>query len=398
MNAKLLLRGGFIDKLHAGVYTFLPIGLRVLKKIEAIIREEMNAAGGQELFLPSLHPKENWVATGRWESMDDLYKLKDASDREFALGATHEEVVVPLVKSFIRSYRDLPLALYQIQTKFRMELRAKSGLLRGREFLMKDLYSFHADEKDFEAYYERMKEVYRRVFQRSGIGEETFLTLASGGTFSKFSHEFQTLTPAGEDAVYLCRKCNIGINEEISKGQNACSSCDTKLKDLEKVKAIEVGNIFPLKTKFSDAFALTYTDASGAKLPVLMGCYGIGLGRLMAAIAEVHHDDRGLVWPKTVAPFDAHVVALGKDESVFRHALEKAETLQKAGIDVLYDDRTGVSAGEKLSVSDLLGIPVRFVISEKTLRDNKIEAKRRQDEAPEMIPFDSAANFVRNNR
>src|SRR3989344_766049 len=268
-NAKLLIRAGYIAKLQAGVYTYLPLGFRVLKKIEAIIREEMDAAGGQEILMPSLHPKDNWETTGRWDSMDDLYKVQDSSGRENALGPTHEEVVVPLAKQFVFSYKDLPLALYQIQNKFRMELRAKSGILRGREFIMKDLYSFHRDEADLAAYYEKMKGVYKRVFERMGIGAVTHLTFASGGSFAKYSHEFQTVTPAGEDTIHVCTKCGIAINQEVVADQKACPECGSD--ELTQEKAIEVGNIFELKTKYSAPFNLTYKDEEGKDQPVIMG-------------------------------------------------------------------------------------------------------------------------------
>ena len=285
-NAKLLIRAGFVDKLQAGVYTYLPLGLRVLKKIENIIREEMDNAGGQEIFMPSLQPKENWLATGRWDTMDDLYKVSDTSGRENALGPTHEEVVVPLVKQFVSSYRDLPFSAYQFQNKFRMELRAKSGILRGREFMMKDMYSFHRHEADMTAYYEKMKGVYARVFERVGIGATTFLTFASGGSFSKYSHEFQTITPAGEDTIYICDKCRLAINKEIIEEQNsACPQCGGK--NLREETSVEVGNIFELKTKYSAPFNLSYKDEAGKDQTVIMGCYGIGLGRVLGTVVEV---------------------------------------------------------------------------------------------------------------
>ncbi|MCR4330558.1 MAG: His/Gly/Thr/Pro-type tRNA ligase C-terminal domain-containing protein, partial [Patescibacteria group bacterium] len=359
-NAKLLIRAGFVDKLGAGVYTYLPLGLRVLKKIENVIRKAMNEAGGEEILMPSLQPKENWEKTGRWNTMDDLYKVKDSSGRENALGPTHEEVVVPLAGQFVSSYKDLPLYLYQIQNKFRMELRAKSGLLRGREFMMKDMYSFHATEEDLEAYYEKMKGVYQNIFETVGLGGITRLTFASGGSFSKYSHEFQTVTPAGEDTIYLCESCMVAVNKEIIAEQNACPECGNK--ELKEERSIEVGNIFNLKTKFSDAFGLTYKDSKGEEQKVLMGCYGIGLSRLMGTVAEVLSDERGLLWPASIAPFAVHLLSLGKDAE----AEVLYEALQERGIPVLYDDRD-VSAGEKFADSDLIGIPLRAVVSKKSL-------------------------------
>lgn len=391
-NAKLLIRGGFIEKVQAGVYAFLPIGLRVLKRIETIIREEMDAIGGQELLLPVLHPRALWEKTGRWETFESLMKLRDASGHEMALGPTHEEVIVPLVKPAIVSYRDLPFAVYQIQTKFRMERRPKSGLLRGREFPMKDLYSFHVDEDDLAAYYERVMGAYRNIFFRLGLGDSTVVTYASGGTFSQFSHEFQTMADAGEDTIYLCSRCRVAVNDEIIATQGRCPQCGGPKSTLERRRAIEVGNIFQLKTRFSDPFRLTYRDASGAERPVFMGCYGIGLGRAMAAVVEAHRDARGIRWPESVAPFAAHVLAIGSVAD--GEAARVANALQEKGIPVLYDDRGGVSAGEKLATADLLGIPWRIIVSEKTLANGKAEVKRRTDDRASLVSPDNLPRFI----
>ncbi|MEK7661950.1 MAG: aminoacyl--tRNA ligase-related protein [Patescibacteria group bacterium] len=383
-NARLLIRGGFIDKLQSGVYTYLPLGFLVLKNIENIIREEMNKAGGQELLMPSLQPKENWEKTGRWDSMDDLYKVKDSSGRENALGPTHEEIIVPLAKQFISSYRDLPLYLYQIQNKFRMELRAKSGVLRGREFLMKDLYSFHTDEKDLARYYEIIKKAYTNIFKRAGIGSRTYFTFASGGSFSKYSHEFQTVTEAGEDTIYICDKCSVAINKEIAGGKAECPKCGNA--DLKEEKSIEVGNIFELKTKFSEPFGLAYKDKEGRDIPVIMGCYGIGLGRLMGTIVEVLSDERGIVWPEEVAPFKLHLIELSSGSKKVEKAAKAIYTgLQKKGVSVLYDEREGVSVGEKFADADLIGIPYRAVISEKSLAGGGVEIKRRGESKTKIV-------------
>ena len=382
-NAKLLIRAGFVDKLQAGVYTYLPLGLRVLKKIENIIREEMNKAGGQEVLMPSLHPKELWQTTGRWDTMDDLYKVKDSSGRENALGPTHEEVVVPLMKQFISSYRNLPFSAYQFQNKFRMELRAKSGILRGREFLMKDMYSFHEDEADLARFYEMMKGVYARVFERAGIGALTYLTFASGGSFAKYSHEFQTITPAGEDTIHVCDACRVAVNKEIIEEQNTCPSCGNK--ELRKETAIEVGNIFELKTRFSEPFKLTYKDKEGKEQAVVMGCYGIGLGRILGTVVEVLGDDNGLVWPKEIAPFAVHLVELGgvKDPAVHQEAESLYADLVAHGVEVLWDDRD-LPGGAKFAESDLMGIPMRVVVSQKTLEAGKFEVKERGTGKVEM--------------
>ena len=386
-NAKLLIRAGFVDKLQAGVYTYLPLGLRVLKKIENIIREEMNSFGGQEILMPSLHPKENWQTTGRWDTMDDLYKVSDSSGRENALGPTHEEVVVPLAKQFVSSYRDLPFAAYQFQNKFRMELRAKSGILRGREFIMKDMYSFHRDEVDFAMYYEKMKGVYARVFERAGIGERTYLTYASGGSFSKYSHEFQTVTPAGEDTIYICDLCHVAVNKEIIEDMNyMCPICGNK--ELRIETAIEVGNIFDLKTKFSAPFNLAYKDESGEEQAVVMGCYGIGLGRVLGTIVEVLGDDKGLVWPKDVAPFVVHLVELGGENEVVRVEAQKLyNELVADDIEVLWDDRDA-RAGEKFADSDLIGVPIRVVVSAKTIASGMFEVKNRATGEVSMVNKD----------
>ena len=383
-NAQLLIRAGYIDKLAAGVYTYLPLGLRVLKKIENIIREEMNAAGGVELLMPSFHPKELWEKTGRWNTMTDLYKVADSSGREVALGPTHEEVVTPLVGSFISSYRDLPRSVYQFQNKFRMELRAKSGILRGREFIMKDMYSFHRDEKDLADYYEKMKAVYKKVFERVGIGAETFMTFASGGSFSKYSHEYQMVTPAGEDTISICDQCAIAINKEVKTEQPNCPSCGNA--ELREARAIEVGNIFELKTKYSNAFELSYKDEFGKPQPIQMGCYGIGLGRVMGAIVELLGDEKGLVWPESVAPFHVHLLNLSADdEEVDAVAASLHDELEKKNIEVLYDDRKNISAGEKFADSDLLGMPLRVVLSKKTLAENKLEVKKRTESSARKL-------------
>lgn len=373
LNSQLLIRAGFVDKLMAGVYTFLPLGLKVMTKIENIIREEMNAIGGQEILMPALHPKENWEKTGRWK-YEEMFKLKNRQDKDFSLGWTHEEIVTPLVQRFIHSYKDLPLHVYQIQDKFRDELRAKSGLLRGIEFIMKDLYSFHADEKDLDEFYEKAKGAYARIFERCGLGDKTYLTLASGGTFSKYSHEFQTVTPYGEDEIYLCSKCRVAVNKEIIKEQSVCPEC--KSAKLEQQKAIEVGNIFKLKEKYTQAFDLKFKDKDGKDKMVLMGCYGIGLSRLMGAVVEVHHDDKGIIWPEGVAPFAYHLIQIGDSPAVAKAAQNLYRDLQKQSVEVLYDDRDK-SPGEKFAESDLMGIPVRIVVSERTLEKNSVEIKKR---------------------
>jgi len=387
INARILVRAGFVDKLMAGVYTYLPLGLRVLNKIKNVIREEMNAIGGQEILMPALTPKENWTTTGRWDTIDVLFKLEGSGGKEYALGSTHEEIVTPLVKKMINSYKDLPVAVYQIQDKFRDEPRAKSGLLRGREFSMKDLYSFHADEADLDSYYEKVKEAYLKIFHRLGL--DAIVAEASGGTFSKYSHEFQVLTESGEDIIFYCEKCRYAQNREVAevKAGDKCPKCGGKIAE---GKAIEVGNIFKLKTKFSEAFNLNFLDKEGKKKLAVMGCYGIGPSRVLGAIVEVSNDEKGIIWPKEVAPFDVHLVALfGKDEAKNKKIKGEAEglldALQKVGFEVLYDDREEVSSGVKLAESDLFGIPIRLVISEKTLDKISVEVKKRGEAEVEFI-------------
>ncbi len=384
INAQLLLQGGFIDRLMAGVYTFLPLGLRVLRKIEKIIRQELEKEGAIEILMPALHPKENWLITGRWDTFDALYKLKD---HNIALGPTHEEVLVPLVKKRIHSYKDLPLYLYQIQNKFRNEKRAKSGLLRGREFLMKDLYSFHTTQEDLDNYYERIKQAYFRIFERCGLKKQTYLTFASGGSFSKFSHEFQVVTQAGEDKIYICQKCSFAINKEILRQvNNVCKECGSG--NLIEAKAIEVGNIFKLGTKFSEPFDLKYRDSLGQEKYVVMGCYGIGLPRVMGAIVEVWHDPKGIIWPREVSPFLVHLLAIGKNQKVFKEAQKLYHLLLTKGIEVLYDERYDISPGEKFAEADLIGCPFRLVVSEKTIAKKKFELKKSSEDKIRLLSGD----------
>ncbi len=382
-SAKFLVRAGFINKEAAGVYSFLPLGLRVIRKIEGIVREAMSQVGGQEVLLPVLHPRDKWEKTGRWQSMDVLFKLKGREEREFALGPTHEEIIFPLLKRFVSSYKDLPTYVYQIQDKFRDEPRAKSGLLRGREFLMKDLYSFHADEADLGQYYDKMIGVYQNLFKAMGI--QPVLTEASGGTFSKRSHEFQLLSEVGEDTIYYCEKCDWAENKEMAevKTGTKCLKCGGKL---EEKKAIEVGNIFKLNTRFSEPFEVMYKDEKGKENLVYAGCYGIGISRLMGAMAEVLSDEQGLVWPETVSPFGAHILELtgGSATKIY-------SDLQKKGIEVLYDDRK-ISAGEKFAEADLIGIPWRLVVSAKT--GDKIEVKRRGEKESKLVKISEFIKMI----
>jgi prolyl-tRNA synthetase len=378
INADLLTRAGFIHKTMAGAYSFLPLGLKVLKKIEGIIREEMDAIGAQELLLSALSPKESWVKTDRWDSFDALFKVSAHGDAEYGLNPTHEEVIVPVAKAFVSSYKDLPFGAYQIQTKFRNEPRAKSGILRGREFGMKDLYSFNKDEKCLDEYYEKVADAYWKIFERLGLAEKTYYTYATGGSFSEFSHEYQVLLPQGEDTIYVSEDAQmqgkrIAINQEIyEEGKTKCPV--TGGTTFREEKASEAANIFKLGTKFSGPFKLNFTDSEGKLHPIVMGCYGMGTTRVMGIIAEFFADDSGLNWPAQLAPADEYVVPVAKsqDDESFKKAMAYAK-----GKDVLFDDRLDLSVGERLADADLIGLPTRIVISPKTLENGQMEVKDR---------------------
>jgi len=334
-------------------------------------------------LMPVLQPKENWQKTGRWESVDDLYRFTSYySKTDLVLGPTHEEVVVPLAKKFIFSYKDLPKYIFQIQNKFRDEKRAKGGLLRGREFMMKDLYSFHVDEKDLNDYYEKVGLAYTKIFDRVGIGEKTFKTFATGGSFSQYSHEYQTESESGEDQIFLCEKCRVAVNREIIKEQNTCPEC--KNAELKEIKAIEVGNIFKLNNKFSDPFKLNYKDNEGNDKPVIMGCYGIGLGRLMGAVVEVSHDDSGIIWPKSLAPYQIHLISLGSEPEIISQTNKIYDLLSTSGYEVIWDDRDE-TAGVKLFDADLLGMPIRVVVSKKMVQRKSVEIKVRKNSFIEVV-------------
>jgi prolyl-tRNA synthetase len=384
-NARLLIQAGLIHKEMAGVYTYLPLGKRVLDKIVQIIREEMNSVGGNEISMTALQQKQAWEASGRWSDdvIDVWFKTKLANGSELGLAPTHEEPLTNLMKSFISSYKDLPVYPYQFQTKFRNELRSKSGLMRGREFLMKDLYSFSKDQAEHDEFYETITEAYHRVYQRLGIGDITFKTFASGGSFSKYSHEFQTLSPVGEDKIYVHESKKLAINEEVYNDDVLAELGVSKDELVEKM-AVEVGNIFTLGTKFSDALDLTYTGEDGTEKKVFMGCYGIGPSRLMGLIAEHFADDKGLVWPEAIAPAKVYLASLGESEQVIKNANELYESLTNAGISVLYDDRSA-RPGEKFADADLLGIPYRVVVSEKTVAARIYETKGRTTDEVELL-------------
>ena len=384
-NAQLLIRAGFVYKEMAGVYAYLPLGKKVLENIVQIIREEMDGVGGNEISLTALQSSDVWQKSGRWDDkvMDVWFKTKLASGSELGLAPTHEEPLTKKMKNYIRSYKDLPVYPYQFQIKFRNELRSKSGLMRGREFWMKDLYSFSRTQEEHDEFYEKISLAYDRVFERLGLGDSTFKTFASGGSFAKFSHEFQTISEVGEDIIYIDRAKGIAINEEVFNDE-VLAELGVNRDDVEEVKAVEVGNIFTLGTRFSDPLELNFTDEDGSVKPVIMGSYGIGPSRLMGLIAEHFADDKGLVWPENVAPYKAYLVSIG---DVDAQATELYETLNTAGITVLFDDRAE-RPGAKFADAELMGLPYRITISERLIGEGKLEFTRRNSGETELLTLD----------
>ncbi len=391
-NAQLLIKAGFVHKEMAGAYDYLPLGLRTFNKIVQIIREEMDAIGGNELEMTALQRPEPWQASGRWDEgvVDVWFKTELATGQTVGLGTTHEEPIADMMRQHVQSYKDLPAYVYQFQKKFRNELRSKSGIMRGREFVMKDLYSLSKDREEHEKFYELSQQAYERVFQRLGIGNSTFLTFASGGSFSKFSHEYQTICDAGEDIVYLDREKNLAVNEEVYTDEVLAELGLDKAK-LEKVKTAEVGNIFTLGTKYAEAVDLHYTDEHGERQPVFMGSYGIGPGRTMGVIVETMADDKGLVWPANIAPYHVYLVSIG---DVDTEAEELVRELEAAGIEVLHDDRDE-RPGSKFADADLMGLPIRVVISEKTLKNTEIEVKSRTEENAQLVSRQKAVDTIK---
>ena len=393
LNAQLLMRAWFVWKEMAWVYSYLPLGLRVLRKIENLIRSEMESLWGQEILMPSLQPKTSWLKTGRWDAYDALFKfLSYYSKIDYVLWPTHEEVIVPLMKKFVFSYKDLPAYVFQIQNKFRDEKRAKSWILRGREFLMKDLYSFHTSESDLDSYYETVKKSYATIFDKVGIGKQTYLTFASWWTFAKYSHEYQTITDAWEDLIYLCKKCNIAINKEIIDSQKECPECWNH--DLQEIKAVEVWNIFKLKNKFSNPFGLKYKNQKWEENDVMMWCYGIWIGRLMWTIVEVLHDKDGIKWPLSIAPYKYIIIPIwetGKQkwEEIYKYLQDKWQ-------EVIIDDREE-SPWFKFKDADLIGIPYQIVVSDKTLAnwDNMVELKDRNNGEKKIVNYKESVETCR---
>ncbi len=396
-NAQLLLQAGFIYKNMAGVYTFLPLGLRVIEKINTIIREEMAGIGTQEMYMPSLQNPELWKRSNRWsdELVDVWFKSELRSGGEVGFAWTHEEVITEVMQQFISSYKDLPFSAYHIQTKFRNEIRAKSGIMRTREFWMKDAYSFSATEEQHNEYYEASAEAYMRVFNRIGIGHQTYKTFASGGAFTKFSHEFQTLADAGEDIVYVNEEKGVAVNAEVL-AEADLSEIGVTREELVERKSIEVGNIFSLGTKFSEAIGLTFKDDTGTEKPVIMGSYGIGPARAMGTVVDLLSDEKGIVWPKSIAPYAVHLVGLQLEDAEVRDWADGLYTnMQQAGIEVLYDDRD-LRPGEKFADSDLIGIPLRAVISKKNKSEGQIEVVDRKTGEVQFLKEEELLTLLQN--
>jgi prolyl-tRNA synthetase len=391
-NAQLLIRAGFIHKEMAGVYDYLPLGLKVIEKVKRIVREEMDAIGGNELLMSSLQRPEVWQKTERWDEskVDIWFKTRLQSGQEAGLGWSHEEPISDMMRSHIMSYKDLPAYVYQFQSKLRNELRAKSGIMRGREFIMKDMYSFSRDDKSHQEFYQKATEAYHRVFERLELGDITFFTLADGKPFTQFSHEFQTLCEAGEDIIYLDRQKKLAVNKEIMR-DDILKEQGLKREELEEVRAAEVGNIFSFGTQKSEQLGLNFTDEDGSTKPVTLGSYGIGITRLVGVITELMSDDKGLVWPAGIAPASVHLVRIGDGDEAAKAADDLYNKLESAGIETLYDDR-GLNAGVMLADADLIGVPHRAVVSDKSLAGGGVEYKVRTSSETEVL---SAEEFVK---
>jgi len=390
ISHKLLLRGDFISQVASGVYNFLPLGWRVYRKIEQIIREEMEGLGAQEIFMPSLIPQRLWLETKRWTEIDPpLFQVQDRHKKLYGLGSTHEEVVTDLARQRIESYKDLPFSVFQIQNKFRNEMRAQGGLLRTREFIMKDLYSFHKSEKGVEEFYGKVKKAYFNIIRKVGL-KPICVTADSGTIGGSFSNEFMIEAEAGEDEILVCSKCKFASNVEKLGKIKKCPECKSVLKIK---KSVEVGHIFILGTKYSESMKATFVDEKGRINPVIMGCYGIGLYRLLSVVVEAHHDDKGIIWPQSIAPFNVHLLSPLKSEKEKKAVKKLYNELKKANIEVLYDDREDKSFGEKLVDSDLIGIPWRIIVSEKTIQKNSFEIKKRGKKKIELIPLKKLKDF-----
>ena len=386
-SAAFLIRAGYIHKEMAGVYDYLPLGLRVIENIKNIVREELNKIGGQEVLMSSLQNPELWQKTDRWDDqkVDIWFKTELAAGGELGLAPTHEEPMTNMLRAYIKSYKDLPLAVYQFQTKFRNELRAKSGIMRTREFIMKDLYSFHTTEADLNDYYQKVEAAYAKIYERLGLGDDTYETFASGGVFSKYSHEYQTFLPVGEDTVYYNADKSVVLNEEVLNDE-VMNDLGVKREELTETRAAEVGNIFKLMFKYSEPLGLKYIDQDNSQKTVYMGCYGIGISRVMGVIAEKFADDKGLVWPENIAPYKYYLIGIGE------HGTTEAEKLYENHEELFIFDDRDARPGEKFADAELLGIPYCIVISEKTLSENNVEVITRSTGESKLVPLDEFKN------
>ena len=389
-NADLLIKAGYITKTMAGVYSYLPLGLKVIRNIEHIVREEMDALGAQELLMSSMQNKEVWEQTDRWNDdiVDVWFKAPLHAGGEVGFGWSHEEPIGEMMKRYITSYKDLPIFVYQFQNKMRNELRAKSGVMRGREFIMKDMYSFCTNEEEHENFYQATIDAYLNVYKRIGVGDDTYVTFAAGGAFTEFSHEFQTICDAGEDIIYINQEKNIAINEEVLNDKTL-ESLDITREELEEVKTAETGNIFNFGTQKAEDLNLNYTDGDNKSIPVFIGSYGIGVSRLMGVLVEKYADDKGLAWPEAVAPFKVHIVPIAKeDEEAYSMAKDFYETLKEKGVTALFDDRVEMRVGQRLGDADLLGMPYRVVVSQKSLDAGGFEVQKRSEDDSKIMTSD----------
>jgi prolyl-tRNA synthetase len=393
-NAQLLIQAGYIHKEMAGVYSYLPLGKKVIDNITNIIRSEINKIDGQEVSMTALQNRDIWEITGRWDDavVDNWFKTKLLNGTEVGIGWSHEEPITNMLKSYVSSYKDLPLNIYQFQTKFRNELRAKSGLLRGREFYMKDLYSFSRNQKEHDEYYERAKKAYVNIYKTLGLGDITYLTFASGGYFSKYSHEFQTLSDVGEDTVYVHKDKKLAINKEVYN-DGILRELGINKDELIEERAVEVGNIFSLGSKYTDALGLYYIDKAGQRQSITMGCYGIGISRLMGLMAEHFADKDGLVWPEVVSPAAIILLRLGEEDNVVEAANKLYKSLTTEGIEVIYDDRD-IRPGEKFSDADLFGIPYRVVVSQQTVEKQRVELKKRTEQKSKLVTLQEIVKII----
>lgn len=390
-NAQLLIRAGFVYKVMAGVYTYTPLGLRVLENIKSIVREEMDAVGGQEIIMSSLQRKETWEGTGRWsdEVVDVWFKSKLKDDTEVGFGWSHEEPIMEMMQQFVKSYKDLPTSVYQFQSKMRNELRAKSGIMRGREFVMKDMYSLHATEADMDTYYDKVIDAYKRCYERFGLGDSTFVTFASGGSFTKFSHEFQTICDAGEDVLYVNEDHTVAVNEEVL--DDAASELDVDKSSLSSVKSAEVGNIFKFGTEKAEKMNVMFTDSDGTQKPIYLASYGIGITRVMGVIVEKFADEKGIVWPENIAPAAVYLVQIGNESK--QKANDLYDELTDRGIEVIYDDRDE-RPGAKFADGELMGIPYTVTVSDRLLDSENIELKRRTSNEAEILTKEELVGII----